>query len=70
MALFWSLGAPRAILDVIFLSFFDFWSALGAQEAPKGGPRSAKATKKVPKVVQKGAKSDLERLFFLKLAKP
>ena len=45
-------------------SFFDFWSALGAQEAPKGAPRSAKATKMVPKVVQKGAKSDLERLFF------
>ena len=45
-------------------SFFDFWSALGAQEAPKGAPRSAKATKMVPKVVQKGAKSDLERVFF------
>ena len=45
-------------------SFFDFWSALGAQEAPKGAPRSAKATKMVPKVIQKGAKSDFERVFF------
>ena len=45
-------------------SFFDFWSALGAQEAPKGAPRSAKATKMVPKVIQKGAKNELEKLFF------
>ena len=37
---------------------------MGAQEAPKGAPRSAKATKMVPKVVQKGAKSELERQFF------
>ena len=45
-------------------SFFDFWSALGAQEAPKGAPRNAKVTKMVPKVIQKGAKSDFERVFF------
>ena len=54
-----------ALLDLIFsVFFFDFWNALGAQEAPKGAPRSAKATKMVPKVIQKGAKSDFERVFF------
>ena len=36
---------------------------MGAQEAPKGAPRSAKATKMVPKVMQKGAKSDFEIFF-------
>ena len=37
---------------------------MGAQAAPKGAPRNAKATKMVPKVVQKASKSALKRLFF------
>ena len=55
---------PGRFWTSVFRSFFDFWSAWGTQEAPKGAPRSAKAAKMVSKVVQKGAKSELERLFF------
>ena len=52
-----------------FFAFFYSWSALGDQEAPKGCPRNAKAIKMVPKVVQKGAKSDLERVFVFEISK-
>ena len=57
-------GRPGRFRTSFYRSFCDFRSAVGAQAAPKGAPRSAKATKMVPKVIQKGAKSDLERLFF------
>ena len=51
------LERPGQFRTSFYLSFSYFSSALGAQAAPKGAPRSAKATKMMPKVIQKASKS-------------
>ena len=70
LGLLWRPFGPsgrRGLFRTSFVfSFFDFWSALGAQRAPKGAPKSAKATKMMPKVFPKGSKSDPESVFFRK----
>ena len=70
LASFWTLGAPRAVQDLILFIFLLFLKRFGRPGSAKRSPKERKGDQNGPQSGPEGIQRRPQKVTFLKLAKP